>query len=107
MLASGGENAAFSNCGVHSKKFELISPKICRAGGIPPNPPPARRSDPFGPACQQAGWTISIFSNSPVANCSALPSLAVNSFLIYFQYTFYFPIQFLYLLADDLKLLNL
>ena len=31
------------------EKFEQISPKICRAGGIPPNPlPPARRSDPFG-----------------------------------------------------------
>jgi len=25
--------------GVRSKKFELISPKICRAGGIPPKPP--------------------------------------------------------------------
>ena len=25
--------------GVLSKKFELISPKICRAGGIPPRPP--------------------------------------------------------------------
>jgi len=41
---------------VRSKKFEQISPKICRAGGIPPSPPfrpPApvrlwRRSDPFG-----------------------------------------------------------
>jgi len=28
--------------GVRSKKFEQISPKICRAGGIPPNPPSAR-----------------------------------------------------------------
>jgi len=36
--------------GVRSKKFEQISPKICRAGGIPPQTPlpPARRSDPFG-----------------------------------------------------------
>jgi len=25
--------------GVRSKKFEQISPKICRTGGIPPNPP--------------------------------------------------------------------
>jgi len=25
--------------GVRSKKFEQISPKICRAGGIPPTPP--------------------------------------------------------------------
>jgi len=25
--------------GVRSKKFEQISPKICRAGGIPPNSP--------------------------------------------------------------------
>jgi len=25
--------------GVRSKKFEQISPKICRAGGIPPKPP--------------------------------------------------------------------
>jgi len=35
---------------VLSKKFELISPKICRAGGIPPQTPflPARRNDPFG-----------------------------------------------------------
>ena len=36
--------------GVRSKKFEQISPKICRAGGIPPPKtplPPARRSDPF------------------------------------------------------------
>jgi len=24
---------------VRSKKFEQISPKICRAGGIPPRPP--------------------------------------------------------------------
>mgnify|MGYP006916427157 CR=1 FL=1 len=40
----------FDTYGVLSKKFELISPKICRAGGIPPRPPlpPARRSDPFG-----------------------------------------------------------
>jgi hypothetical protein len=39
----------FLTGGVLSKKFELISPKICRAGGIPPTPlPPARRSDPFG-----------------------------------------------------------
>ena len=68
MLASVGENAAFSNCGVRSKKFDQISPKIWRAGETPPTPPPARRSDPFGPACRQAGWTISSFS------------LAVNSF---------------------------
>ena len=47
-------------------------------------------SDPFGPACQQAGWTISSFSNSPVANWSALPSLAANSFLILFRYNPYF-----------------
>ena len=41
--------APFLCGGVCSKKFELISPKICRAGGIPPpNPlPPANGSDPF------------------------------------------------------------
>jgi len=31
-------------------------------GGIPPNPLSARRSDPFGPAGRQAGWTILSFS---------------------------------------------
>ena len=36
--------------GVRSKKFEQISPKICRASGIPPKTPlpPACGSDPFG-----------------------------------------------------------
>jgi len=49
--------------GVRSKKFEQISPKICRTGGIPPNPP-------FRPPAEAtlSDWTISSFS------------LAVNSF---------------------------
>jgi len=49
--------------GVRSKKFEQISPKICRAGGIPPKPP-------FRPPAEAtlSDWTISSFS------------LAVNSF---------------------------
>jgi len=44
-------------CGVLSKKFELISPKICRAGGIPPRPP-------FRPPAEAtlSDWTISSFS---------------------------------------------
>jgi len=43
--------------GVLSKKFELISPKICRAGGIPPRPP-------FRPPAEAtlSDWTISSFS---------------------------------------------
>jgi hypothetical protein len=48
----------FPTGGVCSKKFEQISSKICRASGIPPSKktlPPARRSDPFGPACLPAG----------------------------------------------------
>jgi len=49
--------------GVRSKKFEQISPKICRAGGIPPKPP-------FRPPAEAtlSDWTISSFS------------LAANSF---------------------------
>jgi len=45
------------NGGVRSKKFELISPKICRAGGIPPKPP-------FRPPTEAtlSDWTISSFS---------------------------------------------
>jgi len=43
--------------GVRSKKFEQISPKICRAGGIPPKPP-------FRPPAEAtlSDWTISSFS---------------------------------------------
>jgi len=43
--------------GVRSKKFEQISPKICRAGGIPPKPP-------FRPPAEVtlSDWTISSFS---------------------------------------------
>jgi len=43
--------------GVRSKKFELISPKICRAGGIPPRPP-------FRPPAEAtlSDWTILSFS---------------------------------------------
>jgi len=53
-----------SKCGVRSKKFEQISPKICKAGGIPPKPP-------FRPPAEAtlSDWTISSFS------------LAVNSFI--------------------------
>jgi hypothetical protein len=42
---------------VRSKKFEQISPKICRAGGIPPKPP-------FRPPAEAtfSDWTISSFS---------------------------------------------
>jgi hypothetical protein len=42
---------------VLSKKFELISPKIRRAGGIPHNPP-------FHPPTEAtfSDWTISSFS---------------------------------------------
>jgi hypothetical protein len=50
-------------CGVRSKKFELISPKICRAGGIPPRPPfrPPHLSASGGEATL-SDWTISSFS---------------------------------------------
>ena len=49
--------------GVRSKKFELISPKICRAGGIPPEPPfrPPRLSA-FGGEATFSDWTIPSFS---------------------------------------------
>jgi hypothetical protein len=54
----------FPTGGVRSKKFEQISPKICRKGGIPPEPPfrPPRLEE-------EAKRTISSFS------------LMVNSFL--------------------------
>ena len=47
----------FLTGGVLSKKFELISPKICRTGGIPPKPP-------FRPPAEEtlSDWTISSFS---------------------------------------------
>lgn len=47
----------FLTGGVLSKKFELISPKIRRAGGIPPRPP-------FRPPTEAtlSDWTISSFS---------------------------------------------
>jgi len=43
--------------GVRSKKFELILPEICKAGGIPPKPP-------FRPPTEAtlSDWTISSFS---------------------------------------------
>jgi len=42
---------------VRLKKFEQISPKICRAGGISPKPP-------FRPPAEAtlSDWTISSFS---------------------------------------------
>ncbi|MBM3227572.1 hypothetical protein FJZ27_01760 [Candidatus Peribacteria bacterium] len=46
-----------SSGGVRWKKYEPISPKICRAGGIPPRPsfrPPAEVT--------LSDWTISGFS---------------------------------------------
>jgi hypothetical protein len=59
----------FPTGGVCSKKFKHISPKICRAGGIPPRPPFHPRAEATLsdlPAClpagRQAGWTISGFS---------------------------------------------
>jgi len=61
---------------VRSKKFELISPKICRAGGR------AKTKPPFRPPRleAEAERTISSFSNPPSADCSALPSLAAHYF---------------------------
>jgi hypothetical protein len=55
---------------VRSKKFEQISPKICRGAELSIDPPSTRlRKQPFWtclPACRQAGrqagWTISSFS---------------------------------------------
>jgi len=49
--ANGGRTREQS--GVRSKKFEQISPKICRAGGIPPKPP-------FRPPAEAtlSDWTI-------------------------------------------------
>jgi len=47
----------FLTGGVRSKKFELISPKICRAGGVPLKPsfrPPAEATP--------SDWKISSFS---------------------------------------------
>jgi hypothetical protein len=59
MLASDGAKCPhFPTGGVRSKKFELISPKICRAGGIPHNPPfrpPAEATLLDLPACLSAG----------------------------------------------------
>jgi hypothetical protein len=54
----------FPTGGVYLKKSELILRAIGSTGGIPPRTPfpPTCESDPFGPACQQAGWTISSFS---------------------------------------------
>jgi hypothetical protein len=51
------QTCIFPTGGVLSKKFELISPKICRAGGIPPRPP-------FHPPAEAtlSDWTISSFS---------------------------------------------
>ena len=68
-----GKEKEHSSRQVCVKKIEQISPKICRAGGIPSKPsfrPPApvrlwRRSDPFGPAClpsvRQAGRQVGRF----------------------------------------------
>lgn len=48
--------------GVLSKKFEQISPKICRAGGIPPKPlpfcPPAWASPDFFAGLKFKGWWV-------------------------------------------------
>jgi len=61
--------------GVLSKKFELISPKICRAGRIPPRPP-------FRPPAEAtlSDWTISSFSFRFLAELRASLGLAANSF---------------------------
>jgi len=47
----------YKSGGVLLKKFELISPKICRVGRIPPRPP-------FRPPAEVtlSDWTISCFS---------------------------------------------
>ncbi|PIW92847.1 MAG: hypothetical protein COZ87_04410, partial [Candidatus Moranbacteria bacterium CG_4_8_14_3_um_filter_43_15] len=50
-----------SKCGVRSKKFEQISPKICRAGGIPPK-------TPFRPPRLEAEAKRTISSFSLAAN---------------------------------------
>jgi len=54
----------------YNNKFsDRFRPKFVGLAKFLPTPlPPARRSDPFGPACRQAGWTIPSFS------------LAANSF---------------------------
>jgi hypothetical protein len=62
---------------VYLKKSELILRAIGSAGGIPPEPPfrPPRLE-------AEAKRTISSFSNPPLADCSASPSLAAKSLYI-------------------------
>ena len=92
----------FLTGGVLSKKFELISPKICRAGGIPPQTPlpPARRSDPFG--LDDFKFFVPL-----LAELWASPSLAANSFQISNSSVFLFPeisqyiLYFLLVMSSD------
>ena len=83
---------------VRSKKFEQISPKICRAGGIPPKPrspsvalakeglPPVRRSDPFGlddfpsTSLRMVSLSNHKFFVPLLAELRAMLGLAANSF---------------------------
>ncbi len=69
--------------GVYLKKSELILRAIGSVGGIPPKPPfrPPRLE-------AEAKRTISSFSNPPLADCSALPSLAANSFINFLIFQF-------------------
>jgi len=64
---------------VYLKKSEPIL-LTGSAGGIPPEPP-------FRPPSPEAEAkrTISSFSNPPLADCSALPSLAANYFILLFS----------------------
>ena len=67
----------FAQGGVLSKKFEQISPKICRAGGIPPQPPlpPTCGSDSFG--LDDFKFFVPL-----LAELRALLGLAANSFYL-------------------------
>jgi len=72
MLARDGAKIShFPTGGVRSKKFEQVSPKICRAGGIP-------LGSPFPPLAEATllDWTISSFS------------LAENSFSYFISFQF-------------------
>ncbi|OGH45472.1 MAG: hypothetical protein A3H82_03785 [Candidatus Levybacteria bacterium RIFCSPLOWO2_02_FULL_39_26] len=62
--------------GVRSKKFEQISPKICRAGGIPPKPP-------FRPPAEAtlSDWTILSFSRILKHLKKILPNILIRIIL--------------------------
>jgi hypothetical protein len=64
----------FPTGGVRSKKFEQISPKICRTGGIPPKPPfrPPHLSASGGEATL-SDWTISSFSLAEIQSFNIYP----------------------------------